>query len=414
MPPRTSRRFQDPRIHDWYSSVLGFSDQLANTVLDRFSASSKSCLLDPYCGSGTALIEAQKRGLRAFGLDANPVSVLASQTKTDWTMDLSRVTDTIARFHDESEALCDDPADPIIHYLRKSGMINRGWISDTSAIRAAAIKRWIDERVPKGGIQRLFTLALLATVINDLANVRFGPELYCVAPTSPPAVPETSLTTRLETMVSDLKSATIPRTYARVRYGDARDGRSIRRAATWTAEPVYVLTSPPYPTEHDYTRNSRLELVFLEVVTGSESLRRIKRRMLRSHSKGIYVGDRDADVIRGFQPVERIAEEITDRTHDPHSGFEGQYPKVIKNYFGGMLRHFKALSTYLPSGSRLAYIVGDEASYKGVHIATGHLLAQLIDAHVPGLSVDELVVWRSRRSPRNSPLDENILFLWVT
>jgi 16S rRNA G966 N2-methylase RsmD len=38
-------------------------------------------LLDPFCGSGTILYEARKRGLQAIGIDANPIGLIVSRAK---------------------------------------------------------------------------------------------------------------------------------------------------------------------------------------------------------------------------------------------------------------------------------------------------------------------------------------------
>jgi SAM-dependent methyltransferase len=40
------------------------------------------CVLDPFCGAGTTLVEAQRLGRSAVGIDLNPVSCLVSRTKT--------------------------------------------------------------------------------------------------------------------------------------------------------------------------------------------------------------------------------------------------------------------------------------------------------------------------------------------
>ena len=39
-------------------------------------------MLDPFCGSGTTLVECQRRGLRAVGVDLNPIACLISKVKT--------------------------------------------------------------------------------------------------------------------------------------------------------------------------------------------------------------------------------------------------------------------------------------------------------------------------------------------
>ena len=150
----------------------------------------------------------------------------------------------------------------------------------------------------------------------------------------------------------------------------------------------------------------------MEAVVDRGSLRRIKKRMLRSHSKGIYVGDKDAEAVAAFGPVQRIRSEIEDRIGLHHSGFEGQYSKVITNYFGGMLRHFRTMDRYLSRGSRLAYVVGDEASYKRVYVPTGALLVEMIEAYLPSLKVEDRIVWRSRRVRKNGRLlDESVILL---
>ena len=100
--------------------------------------------------------------------------------------------------------------------------------------------------------------------------------------------------------------------------------------------------------------------------------------MIRSHSKEIYVTDRDGAIVSNFEPVQKVRRDIEENITENSSGFEGQYPKVVSNYFGGMLRHFRTLSSYLPVGSKLAYVLGDEASYKGVYISTAQLLAEMI------------------------------------
>jgi hypothetical protein len=41
-------------------------------------------VLDPFCGTGTTVVECQKLGIPAVGLEANPVACFASQTKLRW------------------------------------------------------------------------------------------------------------------------------------------------------------------------------------------------------------------------------------------------------------------------------------------------------------------------------------------
>lgn len=407
-------RFSHPEIHSWYTSVMAFPDHLVQSILESFSPNKNDVFLDPHCGSGTSIVEAQRYGLRCFGLDANPVSVLASKVKTDWSPDLSSGRKFVDRLERDQELLSSDSKDPIFVYLNHSGMISRGWITEGIASTAIALRRWIDRVIRHGPLYRFFMLAFVSTVVADLANVRFGPEIYCVPERPDPPDVFKCYTCRVNRMLDDVEGWQAPDHSAHIRLGDSRDGRSMRSAAKWEDGPVYVITSPPYPTEHDYTRNSRLELVFMGSVGGLESLRAIKRKMIRSHSKGIYVGDHDGMRVRSFGPVKEIVAEIDSRVREGASGFEGQYTKVIANYFGGMLRHLAALDRYLRPGSRLAYVVGDEASYKGVHIPTSQVLTRLVENYLSRLRVDDVVLWRSRNPVRKRrSLDENVIIMRV-
>ena len=105
-------------------------------------------------------------------------------------------------------------------------------------------------------------LALITEVIEESSNVKFGPELYC-GPKKVACDVIGGFVDRVEAMVDDLESVEAAR-YPEVTVvqGDSRYlckalGRDKAGAV------AAVICSPPYPAEHDYTRNTRLELAFL-------------------------------------------------------------------------------------------------------------------------------------------------------
>ncbi|WP_050774625.1 SAM-dependent methyltransferase [Dyadobacter fermentans] len=55
--------------------------QIASALLDEYGKNALS-LFDPYCGTGTTLVEAATRGIKSYGFDLNPLARLIANVKT--------------------------------------------------------------------------------------------------------------------------------------------------------------------------------------------------------------------------------------------------------------------------------------------------------------------------------------------
>jgi hypothetical protein len=77
----------DSAAHEWYRFVLSYPPHLVRHYLERFGAGEHSLVLDPFCGTGTTLVECKKHGIPSFGVEAHPMTCFASQVKTDWRPD---------------------------------------------------------------------------------------------------------------------------------------------------------------------------------------------------------------------------------------------------------------------------------------------------------------------------------------
>ena len=77
----------DSAGHDWYRFVLSYPPHLVRTYLDRFGATERSLVLDPFFGTGTTLVECKKRRVPSIGLEAHPMTHFASSVKTQWAID---------------------------------------------------------------------------------------------------------------------------------------------------------------------------------------------------------------------------------------------------------------------------------------------------------------------------------------
>lgn len=71
----------DRAAHDWYRFVLSFPPHLVRQYLERFELGCRHTLLDPFCGTGTTLVECKKRGIPCIGIEAHPMACFASRVK---------------------------------------------------------------------------------------------------------------------------------------------------------------------------------------------------------------------------------------------------------------------------------------------------------------------------------------------
>ena len=78
---------KDRPIHDWYRFVLSFPPHLVRDYLSGFGIGPQHRVLDPFCGTGTTLVECKKLGIPSVGVEANPMAHYASKVKTHWEID---------------------------------------------------------------------------------------------------------------------------------------------------------------------------------------------------------------------------------------------------------------------------------------------------------------------------------------
>jgi DNA modification methylase len=393
--------FENGEIHDWYRFTLGYSDKFVSGVLSDFNLRNGQLVVDPFCGSGTTLVECMKTGVTSIGFDASPFACFAARIKTNIRLDpnsLARSLVLAERTFTKSHRQ-DVSRDPTYVYIHQCGMIERGWISDQPLSEAIRLRRAIDGAAVDSHSRDALLLALAALLPTEIGNMKFGPTIY--TGTQKKTVDVWPLfRSRVKSMIADIAiyKAANPAASHVVR-GDVRKPHVLERTLN-PASVSLAITSPPYPTEHDYTRHTRLELIFLGFVNSNDDLRAIKKTMIRSHTKGVYKNDQDFSEVDSVESVQRLARRIEILGKEKTDGFARLYPRLVKSYFGGMKRHLVAFRPYLKPNAKYVMLIGDQASYHGVRVPTADLVGQL--ANDVGYEVEDVKIWRQRWATKQS------------
>ncbi len=388
---RNKLRPEDRAVHDWYRFVLSFPPHLIQEYVDRFEVGPSDPVLDPFCGTGTTLVECKKLGIGSIGIESTPMAHFASSVKVDWSVDCAGLVDYAHRVAtsarktleqqgiDEWEgtlfAAKESRRSPLqVLPPERSKLLLKDSISALPLHKTLVLLDAID-RHGNLQVQQYGRLALARALVHRIGNLKFGPEVG-VGPIKKDAPVLDAWLGCIRTIVHDLRlikdRTNVP---ARVIKGDSREVGQLLSPQSVDA----VITSPPYPNEKDYTRTTRLESVILGLIRSRQELRSLKQSLIRSNTRGVYKSDTDDREIASNVEIRNIADAIEKRRIElgKTSGFERMYPRVTRLYFGGMVRHLSSLRTVLRPGAKLAYVVGDQASYLRVMIRTGQLLADL-------------------------------------
>lgn len=239
-----------PCTHGLHRFPGKFIPNLPRFLLRTTLKKRKGCtILDPFCGSGTTLVEAALEGRPFVGFDIDPLAVAIANAKVTplEEAELSLMQEFWMDFD-----YCEQKPDlvPTIPNLQH-------WFSDVAIAQLSAIKFGCLSLPPRA---RHFSLVVFSSIIRRVSNADDQTQKTYVShtlPKSPPA-PEELFPIFLQRAIEGMRQYT-----SLLR--NSPSGRILKADARQLPDVEFddVLTSPPYIDSIDYVYNQMLEYFWL-------------------------------------------------------------------------------------------------------------------------------------------------------
>ncbi|MBI5365421.1 MAG: hypothetical protein HZA54_00165 [Planctomycetes bacterium] len=318
-------RADDPRAltHGFHNYPAKLHPHLAETLVGTVPPG--ATVLDPFCGSGTVLVEATVHGCRALGRDINPLAVRLARFKTaPWApADLAGLLESLEAIDAHARALLRDrkqtkpPA-----FARRDFDSHVAW--ELSGLRDAIRACEKDPRRREAFLLALSSILIKVSRLEGAtSDRRFDKNL-------PPGRTIRWFGARVEEMVEMLRafSAKVPAGTppAEVLEGDARRLADVRDGSV-----DLVVTSPPYAGTYSYAEIAQISGAWLDFQTtraatlevgskgnagGIPAYRKDMLAALRSVHRVLAPGGRacfvvaDLEIGRDILPADQMIEEL--------------------------------------------------------------------------------------------------------
>jgi hypothetical protein len=308
-------------------------------------AAEGSTVLDPFCGSGTVLVEALASRVHSWGIDSNPLARLLARVKTT-PLDTETSAQALASVLRAAKSHRSAPLPEVINIDL--------WFTPAAQSVLARIRRAIDES-EVAPVARDFLLLCLA-LTADRASLR--------DPRVPVPVRRRDWSDhRAGQTMSDVwrlfevagaaigpKLAAIPKPpgiTAVVEGTDARVAQSIYAGMNGRIpRPGLILTSPPYGAAQKYVRSSSLAMCWTGLASSGDLAQLERISIGREHLRDSEATDLDVRLESIAAEVQRI------------SSVNQRRAAVYADYFRSMDGALAGLVDLLEDGGHLVLIAG--------------------------------------------------------
>ena len=363
---------KDPKYvtHGLHPYKGKFYPQLAKGLMNLCGLSAGARVYDPFCGSGTTLLESFLNGYSSFGCDLNPLAAKIAKAKVgilDVNPDIVR--EAIATLVDKME---DTPIDITGEWeqLDESCLDEiQNWFPNPVVSKLNWLLRSI--RSVSDGVIRDFLEVVLSSIIRDVsqqdtADLRIRRRREALADADVFKLYLGVLGSQYERIERfwSIRGYS-PNTFRHcwVIEGDSRDAETTKHLGLEDQSVDLVLTSPPYATALPYIDTDRLSMLVLFGM--KSSMRRpIERSLVGSREVTTTVRrELEQRIIDGGglpQEAQEYLFTLLSRVSRADVGFRRKnMPALLLRFFEDMSQVMRNCRTVLRTGGEAMIVIGD-------------------------------------------------------
>lgn len=365
--------------HGFFKYLCKFIPQVPRWALKKYIKTENPWVLDPFCGSGTTLVESALLGCNAIGIDFDPLSNLITRAKST-PLKKKQIEELKSRLPD------------LITYIEKCKHIDQKLVPEISNFDLWFSRKASDDLVKiKQGIRRFkeesndsslvdFLNVCFASIIKRVSNADSQSPKPYVSRTikkTPGNAIELFKKVALENLEKlEYFSSAVAPSKSFVMRGDARSVDDLVRRKRLVQHVDLAVTSPPYINAFDYVRSLKLENLWLDLLGPNE---------LGQHSKEQVGTEKIAfdpaliSSMREYSNLYHAFQEIAEK--------DRQRAYVVMKYFYDMRLNLISVKNILKPKGTYCIVVGN-SRIRGVEIPTHKYLIQI--AENVGFKLDSL------------------------
>jgi len=362
-PNRQSTRYSAHGLHEYKGK---FNPQIAKALLNIFGVQAGQWALDPFCGSGTSMVEAAHLGINGIGTDINPLAVYIANAKV---LALSVPAKQLEKASKQALAAIAKIRKRVVRPDARREYLESWFPSENleniEALRLALQEQHSDESQ--------ILLAVASNLLRDYSLQEPG-DLRIRRRITP--FPSKDYLMAYEEAVSAFvqKLAASQDVLGLLRPNTKACLMDCRQSLAGTKKAVpdgfdAALTSPPYATALPYIDTQRLSLVWLSLLEPSEILtleaRLVGSREIRGSGKTELLSALEAN--NAELPHEEAALCLKlQQTLTEQDGFRRRaVPRLLYRYFADMSDSFASVRKVMKTGARYGLIIGGNHTVLG-------------------------------------------------